>query len=252
MPRDIAARIGESNATPTERHLSRRWPIISGALALLIAGLIVPLVLSRNGDLPFGFDTEFLDEMIENRGPVLDFFAHGMDFLGGGVVGIYVVPLAIIAVLLIIRRPWAAIFFTISTVLSAGAVQLIKNVVGRPRPEDMLVTSDYGSFPSGHTANAATLAVALGIIFPKVWVWIAGLFYTVLMLLSRTYLGAHWLSDTLGGLLIGVGVALIVWAPFATRLRGEPIPRASSGGPTGSAPDAATPASGPATDSTAR
>ena len=94
--------------------------------------------------------------------------------------------------------------------------------------------------------------MALGIIFPKVWVWIAGLFYTVLMLLSRTYLGAHWLSDTLGGLLIGVGVALIVWAPFATRLRGEPIPRASSGGSTGSAPDAATPASGPATDSTAR
>ena len=101
-------------------------------------------------------------------------------------------------------------------------MQLLKVTVGRARPEDMLVQSDPGSFPSGHTANAATTAVALGFIFfPRIWVWVAGSAYAVAMALSRTYLGAHWLSDTIGGLLLGAGVAVLVWAPFAFRLAAE-------------------------------
>jgi undecaprenyl-diphosphatase len=89
----------------------------------------------------------------------------------------------------------------------------------------MIVTSDFGSFPSGHVANAATIAVALGVIVPRVWVWVLGAVYTVLMAISRTYLGAHWLSDTIGGLLVGAGVALVLWAVFAARLERERLAR---------------------------
>ena len=89
------------------------------------------------------------------------------------------------------------------------------------RPEDILVTPDFGSFPSGHSSNAALVATALGIIFMRTWVWVAGAVYTVLMMLSRTYLGAHWISDTIGGMLVGAGVAVIVWAPFAEKLYRE-------------------------------
>lgn len=41
------------------------------------------------------------------------------------------------------------------------------------------------------------------------------------MMLSRTYLGAHWISDTIGGLLIALGIAIIIWAPLASRLQRE-------------------------------
>ena len=93
--------------------------------------------------------------------------------------------------------------------------------MGRPRPTEILVHPDFGSFPSGHSANAALIATTLGIIFWRTWIWITGAVYTVLMMLSRTYLGAHWISDTIGGMLVGVGVAVIIWAPFALRLYRE-------------------------------
>jgi undecaprenyl-diphosphatase len=144
-----------------------------------------------------------------------------MNYLGGGIIGVVIVPVVIIVAFLIARRPWAAVFFTVAILASSALVQVLKNLVGRSRPEDILVVSDYGSFPSGHTANAATMAVVFGLVFGRLWIWAAGILYTAMMAFSRTYLGAHWLSDTIGGILIGAGVAVIVWAPFASRLEQE-------------------------------
>jgi undecaprenyl-diphosphatase len=131
------------------------------------------------------------------------------------------VPLVIFLLLLAFRRPWGATFFAVASILSVGCVQVIKHTVGRARPTEILVHADLGSFPSGHTANAATMVVVLAILFPRVWVWVVGAAWAVLMAISRTYLGAHWLSDTIGGLLLGAGIALIVWAPLAYRLERE-------------------------------
>ena len=50
---------------------------------------------------------------------------------------------------------------------------------------------------------------------------IVGTVYVVLMAISRTAVHAHWLTDTIGGALIGVGVVLIVAGIFAPLLAGE-------------------------------
>jgi len=63
------------------------------------------------------------------------------------------------------------------------------------------------SFPSGHVSRFAFL---LGIVPVPVWLTAAGL---CVMALTRIYLGEHWLSDTVGGALLGIGVAI-----FARRL----------------------------------
>ncbi len=209
-----------SNA-PVPVKVARRWPIVSGAVAVLLVLLLGAIVVLRERGLPFGVDTEWMNEMAEHRSPFWDVPSLVMNSLGGGVIAVFVVPLVTIAALLVFRRPWAALYFTIAIIVSAGLVQVLKTVIGRPRPEDILVVSDYGSFPSGHSANAATLAVTLGIVFVRVWIWVAGSVYTVLMMVSRTYLGAHWLTDTIGGLLLGAGVAVLLWAPFAARLYAE-------------------------------
>jgi len=162
-----------------------------------------------------------MEELLEERSIWLDVPARLMDWLGGGWFGIIVVPVLIIILLCAASRYWGALYYAIAALLSVGVVQLLKAVLDRPRPEELLVVTDAGSFPSGHVANAATMAVVLAIILNRWWVWFAGIAFIVLMALSRTYLGAHWMSDTIGGALIGAGIAVIVWAPFAHRLERE-------------------------------
>ena len=192
---------------------------MSGVVAILLAASLGAIIAIR-GNAPFEGDLEWMEEIIEHRNPFWEVPSLVMNFLGGGWFA-FALPAAIIVVLCVRRWFWSALFLAISSVASALLVQLLKGVIGRPRPEEMLVVSDFGSFPSGHAANAATLAVCLGLIFWRAWVWVAGVCYVVLMMLSRTYLGAHWVSDTVGGLLVGVAVALIVWAPLAHKLRRE-------------------------------
>ena len=192
---------------------------MSGVVAIALAVSLGALIAIR-GNTPFEGDLEWMEEIIEHRNPVWEVPSLVMNFLGGGWFA-FALPAAIVVALCVRRWFWSALFLGVSSVASALLVQLLKGVVGRPRPEEMLVVSDFGSFPSGHSANAATLAVCLGLIFWRVWVWIAGAVYVMLMMLSRTYLGAHWISDTVGGLLVGVAVALIVWAPLAHKLRRE-------------------------------
>ena len=209
--------------TPAEervaRRVQRRWWVVSALGAIGVVLLLGVVITARAGSL--GIDEEFMGELVEHRSPFWQAPALVFNVIGAGVIGVFVVPLGVGAVLLLRRRPWAALYWIASCALSAGVVQVIKHTFGRARPEEILVVSDYGSFPSGHTANAATLAVVLGVILRRAWVWIAGVVYTVAMLLSRTYLGAHWLTDTVGGLLIGAGVAVVLWAPVAHRLLAE-------------------------------
>jgi len=77
-----------------------------------------------------------------------------MNFLGGGWFATFVIPLAGVAVLLALRRPWGALFIVVASAASAAGVQVLKAIFGRARPQDIIVVSDHGSFPSGHTANA--------------------------------------------------------------------------------------------------
>ena len=209
------------NQTPVVSTISRRWPLVSALVAgVLVAALAV--LLAVRGNVPFEADAEWMEEILEHRSPAWEVPSLLMDFLGGGWFA-FVLPGVVVIILCVRRRFWSALFLGVASVASALLVQVLKGAIGRPRPEEMLVTADFGSFPSGHSANAATLVVCLGIILWRWWFWVIGTVYVVLMMLSRTYLGAHWVSDTVGGLLVGAAVALIVWAPLARKVRAESL-----------------------------
>jgi len=95
--------------------------------------------------------------------------------------------------------------------LRAGlAVNVLKLVVSRPRPtEDPAKCGKYGwglshcgSFPSGHSATAFSVAHVLAHRYPEH----KGLFYTLALLAawSRVEVQAHWPSDVVAGALIGL------------------------------------------------
>ncbi|MFT4230011.1 MAG: phosphatase PAP2 family protein, partial [Microbacterium sp.] len=182
-------------------------------LGLLAAATLLGLgILFWRDNGPVGVDAAWQDGLASVRGPVLLTFAYAMDWLGGGWFGVFAVPILVAGVLIALRRAWGAAFFIAAELVSAGIVQLLKHAVGRARPEDIVVVSDFGSFPSGHVANATTIAVAIVVLFPGVWGAVGGAVWVLLMAFSRTYLGAHWLSDTVGGALVGAGAALLAAA----------------------------------------
>jgi undecaprenyl-diphosphatase len=70
------------------------------------------------------------------------------------------------------------------------------------------------SFPSGHSVAATVTVVAavIALVPPgraRVAWGAAAAAFSVLMALSRAYLGAHWLSDALAGVLLGASGALL-------------------------------------------
>jgi len=204
--------------TPRERT-TRAW--LWWGLALLAGGVAIGAVVLLPGADPSPLDL-WWDGVLSATpdGPALAVSLF-MDTVGGGRVATLWVPLTLIAVLLIARRPWATGYLVVALLASAGVVQILKHLLGRARPEDILVTSDVGSFPSGHVANAATLAIALWLLSPRRWVAVLAGCWIALMAFARTYVSAHWLTDTFGGALIGSGVALLVALAFAPGLLAE-------------------------------
>lgn len=211
------------DAATTRRRIEqspRRLAAIAAGVALLLAVGLGVLVTVRTLN-PEGLDAEWMEEIVEHRSPFWEVPARVFDFIGGGWFAVLVVPIGVAVALLVARRPWAASAFILGSALSSGAVQLMKALFGRARPEDILVPLDSGSFPSGHAANAATVVVLLALLLRRRWIAVAGSAYVVLMALSRTYLGAHWVTDTVGGILIGAAMAVLVWVLFARKLAAE-------------------------------
>ncbi|MDQ1111405.1 membrane-associated phospholipid phosphatase [Microbacterium testaceum] len=195
----------------------QRFRATVGVVCIALACALGAWVFFR-GPSPFALDVWWNQLFASSPSQPLLIFSIVMDTVGGHLTAVVIVPVLGALALFLSRRRWSALYFLTASVGSALLVQVVKHTFGRARPEDILIISDYGSFPSGHTANAATIAVVAAVLFPAFWVRIVGVAWVVLMAFSRTYLHAHWLSDTAGGALIGAGAALVLAAAFS-RLR---------------------------------
>jgi undecaprenyl-diphosphatase len=136
--------------------------------------------------------------------------------LGDSFVNISLI-FAVLLVLLVKRCHRAAGFWTLTAIGGVVGVVLLKWAVHLPRPVSIYHGAYSYGFPSGHTTMSVVLYGFLAILLARklsgAWRW--GLFSSVVSIsfiigLSRLYLGAHWLSDVLGGYFIGAGWAALM------------------------------------------
>lgn len=112
-----------------------------------------------------------------------------------------VLMMGVIAALPQTRAPGMVGMFTL--VVSHLLVQLLKRSVCRPRPSNaggfasLIEAPDCFSFPSGHSAAAASLAFTIALVAPSVGV--AALASAGLVGASRCYLGVHYPGDVVAG-----------------------------------------------------
>lgn len=208
-------------STPSREHeisIGLRSGIIGAVL--LVAAIAVGIGTAMTDSDLIDLDA-WWNSYVTTFLPGIQPVAFFMNTVGAGIIGTYVVPLPGAAILVLVRRPWGAVFFLAASAVGALVVQVLKTVFGRLRPEEILVISDHGSYPSGHTANAAVIATVAVILFPRLWVAVIGLGWTVLMAFGRTQVHAHWLSDTLGGTTVGIATTLLVAALLTVPLIGE-------------------------------
>jgi membrane-associated phospholipid phosphatase len=123
------------------------------------------------------------------------------------------------------HRPIAAVAVVVTGLVSLLVRELVKVGLDRGRPLGGFSTATGGSFPSGHTAGAAFVAVAAIVLVGRVWVVVVATVYALVIGASRLLLGVHWLSDVVGGLLLGATFGLLV--PWAQTQIGERWPRMS-------------------------
>ena len=118
-----------------------------------------------------------------------------------------------------------AITFGITYGISIGFNYLLKYLIDRPRPFEVdgaiinKMQTVGQSFPSGHSVSAAIICCFLGYwIIDKIKnKWLRGLLisllalFIILVVFSRMYLGQHYLSDTIAGIVLGTGYSIIAF-----------------------------------------
>lgn len=207
MPIQLRRAPTRSSVVPVKwSHGCLLW-ISLPALIFLFAGTLT--VWASGNNLPFQkFDDAWYRLMLASRTPWLTDANRVLDFVGNAGMVIYCAALFLV----LLRRHRRLALFTAGANLAAlGLTHLIKFLLARPRPEDRLVPVDSGSFPSGHTSATVAAMVVTAVVLGKLWIWISGAILSVTMMYSRTYLGAHWISDTIAGALLGAGLTLLIW-----------------------------------------
>ena len=201
---------------------NRRGLVVSGSLlgGALLVGLLV--VLPATAPVVQAVD----DRVWEFSGWIgndpTTAVATALSWLGSAEVNW---PLRGAALLLLAwRRHWLrAAAFTLAVVTSELFIGPVKSLTDRARPPGALIETTAASFPSGHAIATAVTAVGLVLVLAPPglsrWRWeVRAVLFTAVMALSRVYLRAHWLSDTVAGALLGAGLAL-GWPALLMALR---------------------------------
>lgn len=211
MSGDISGETGRLDDRPLLRSHPRALQLslvlwaLGGALYVAMA---VPSLAARVQ----GLDDRMFDLVVDLENTFFVHVAEIFDFLGSTWVTAPV--MVIVGVFLIRRRRWEALtFWVLAMAASQALIGPVKAIYQRPRPPMPLVETSDWSFPSGHATAGAAIAVALVIVLVPAGprrrnLEMLAAAFALVMAMTRVYLRAHWLTDTVAGAALGAAVAI--------------------------------------------
>lgn len=138
----------------------------------------------------------------------------------GGAILLIILSLALIISL---KNKRVSILILLNLIISTTLNQVLKFIIQRPRPTEFRIIDEKGySFPSGHSmVSAAFYGFLIYLIYKNIknkylkWGLITLLSCIVILIgTSRIYLGVHYASDVIAGILISISY-LIIFTHFS-------------------------------------
>jgi membrane-associated phospholipid phosphatase len=206
-----------------------------GLLVILAAGWWFADIAE---DMARNAGTRLLDERVtawfhQQATPALTQIGRVVTFFGS--VGFVAVASSGVAIVLGIRKAWYQLLALILAVGGGSLLNiLLKHFFHRQRPmlENPLLTLTSFGFPSGHTMGSTLFYGMLAIFVAqsvRTWRWRVLAFWiaaiaVALIGLSRIYLGAHYLTDVVGAIAVGLAWLAFCWTGVETlrKWRGRP------------------------------
>ena len=232
LPKNTLENFAKWSAALVRRPLVRTPPLPPSAFIAIILTLAVAIVAM------FGIDTAASDWAHD----LPQWFVHAFEAITNfGLGGWFLIPSAFVFLYLaavaaptlpritqgVLAALAARFGFLFLAVGGPGLLDtIIKRLIGRARPyvgshDDPFAyipfswRSEYASMPSGHSANVAAAAIAIGALWPKTRpaMWL----FALLIMFSRVVVLAHYPSDVIVGGLVGAVGAVLVRRWFAAR-----------------------------------
>lgn len=245
-------RIGDATAEGADAIARRSGPYAALAIALAVAVAVLvaatALVIWIYASITTargvaGVDQPLLDDLLTLRSPATNAALTAIT-MTAGTIGMPLIALSAMVILAVRRRSWTPVVLITTT----GVVSVLLTIVGkrfidrvRPPHSDAVPPLELSeSFPSGHTLNAVAIVgiIAYLVILrrtsarARLAIALGAVVYVIVIGFTRVFLGHHWFTDVLAGLVLGLAwLALVITAHrfyLTARTRSEPVERSTT------------------------
>ncbi len=216
------------NLAPWLERARREIGALAGMLALALAANAFLHIADEVSDGDTGdFDKAILFALRQPGDPTQPIGPHLLQIMAadltalGSVTDLGLIVLFVAGLFLSLRRWREALILVLASGGGLALSQGLKLVYGRERPPLALHAVEVvnASFPSGHAMLSAAIYLTLGALVArfaekrriKVFVMSGAVILTLLVGISRVYLGVHWPTDVLAGWCVGAAWATLWW-----------------------------------------
>lgn len=210
---------------PGSQALLAAFVLLLGSMWLFL-GIVEDIV---EGDPLVMVDQAVFTFLQQLRTAPMDRVMVGITEMGS--VGVLLPLVVVVAAWLVARRCWRTAGYWIATVASSElVVKVLKLTLGRNRPLSLYQGVERYSFPSGHATGTAVVLATLAFLLTRgqslrwrITVGASVAVYAALVGFSRLYVGAHWLSDVVGGFSFGLAAVVLAAMVYTHHPVREPI-----------------------------